>query len=163
MSGPPEVDEHAARQVLEQFCVAVFEAESMHRAMTMMSPDNRREWANDWIVGELEDGRDLLKWSEREEATEALATMDVDHRLWLLFAEEALAGWQRDWAVLPEALAGRGSAILAIRRHLTMEELHALGAGWIANSPPRTGPVRVWVDFEEIDRVLHIADINIQD
>ncbi|QGG41885.1 hypothetical protein [Aeromicrobium yanjiei] len=163
MSAAPDIDEIAAHELIERFSEAVFERKSFRQAMTLMTPGSRREWANDWVMGELECGRDLLQWSERKDDTEALASMDSDHRVWQLFADETLETWQEQWAALPDVVHGQGDAVLSFRRHRTLAELSALGGQWMAHKPPRTGPVQIWVDVEDIDWVLHVADVVIDD
>ena len=167
MDEKPEVDVAAATELLRRFCTAIFDSGSVMSAMRMMTPEARKEWANDWVVGELEgDPRHSLKWSEREAITGALASMDKDHRAWRLFADDTLRTWVEYWGALRRALDARDPTVLTVRRHRTMEELHALGGQWsvaAGRDPKRTDPVEVFADIARIDGELLVADIVIDE
>ncbi len=159
MSGR-KLDEDAALDVVHRFATAVFEKQRFLSAVPLFTDESRREWAHEWVVGELEAGNDALSWSEKDEVVMSLHSMDTDHRLWDIYAADTLALWRDLYERLPEALLGSGSIHLAY--HRTPEEWQALGAETtiIVGAPDRTGPPNFCIWFEEADSVLSIESIN---
>jgi hypothetical protein len=160
MSETPEVDREAALDVLGQFSSAVFQKQLFPLAFSLFTADSRREWAVEWVVGELEAENLLMTWSERDDLVASLASIDTDHRLWDSFAADTLRLWRDLWRALPQALGGSGSVHL--RRHRTDEEWRSMASQvtLTVNAPDRIGPPDFWVYFDESDYVLRIADIN---
>lgn len=160
-----DVDEDAALAVVRQFATSVFEKQRFLSALPLFSEESRREWAHEWVVGELEAANlgasdTVLSWSEKDEVVSSLQSMDTGHRLWDMYAAETLSLWQHLWAGLPDALRGLGSIHLG--PHRTSEEWRAMGAETTitVGGQDRPGPPSFWIWFEESESVLSIESIN---
>jgi hypothetical protein len=108
------LDEDAALEVVRLFSSAVHEKRRFLSALPFFSDESRREWAHEWVVGELEyvnlgASNTVLSWTEKDDVVSSLHTMDTDHRLWDVYAADTLSLWQHLWTRLPEALQGSGS------------------------------------------------------
>lgn len=159
------LDEDAALEVVQRFATAVFERQSFLSALLLFSDESRREWAHEWVVGELEninlgESNTVLSWSEKDEVVSSLHSFDTDHRLWDVYAAGTLSLWQQLWVRLPEALRGLGNIYLG--RCRTPEEWRVMGAKTTitVGGPERTGPPSFWIWFEESESVLTIESIN---
>jgi len=160
-----DLDENAAIQVVGQLASDVFDKQRFSSALSLFSDESRREWAHEWVVGELEyvnlgASSTVLSWSEKDEVVSSLQSMDTDHRLWDAYAADTLSLWQNLWKRLPEVLHGSGSIQLA--RYPTPEEWYAAGVETtiIVGGPDRAGPPKFWIWFEESESVLSIESIN---
>lgn len=155
-----ELDQDAALDLVRQFARAVFESQRFLSALPLFSDESRREWAHEWVVGELEAGNDDLSWAEEDELVASLYSMDTGHRLWDVYAADTLSLWQQLWTSLPEALRGSGSIHLG--RYRTAEEWRSVGVETtlIVGGPARTGPPNFWIWFEESESGLSIESIN---
>jgi hypothetical protein len=159
MSGE-DLDEDVALDLVHRLATAVFQERRFLSALPLFSDQSRRDWAHEWVVGELEAGNEALSWSDADELVMSLHSMDTDHRLWDAYAADTLSLWQHLWERLPDALLGSGR--IHLRRYRTPEEWRAAGATVTitVGALEPTGPPTFWIWFEEADSVLSIESIN---